>query len=255
MSEECSTSDKPVFNGLLITGLVVNALVMLSLFLAATGESGGLRVFLYLLIGISALAYVGALVVHLGNVKVGAVLIMIGSGVLIPVGGIALIGALQLMQSLKQQLTPAGIQADPHDKPDEAYYQPLGAVIATLIVMLVMALFALFSGFAIGGVMLGGAILLTAAVIHASKNPLVATYGDHIRVRAGVSTWDYVPYASILGVDMNGRKSVVIRYRRGEEETQALIGALGAEQLKDLHDALLARPEVAAALQAATAQS
>ena len=94
-------------NGMIIASIVINGLASLLFLIGQTDEYAGLEGvilgFFGLMMAFWACSLVGAVLIKAGNPKTGAVLVMIGCALFVPIGLIGVFGAKKVREELKSR--------------------------------------------------------------------------------------------------------------------------------------------------------
>jgi len=250
--QNTTDADTPnYFNGWVIASLFIGAIMMFIFFTEATesGDVGGLASFLYILIGISSLVYIGAFAVLLDQVKFGAILIIIGSIVLVPIGAVGMIGGLKILRQLKERDLPHNPLFEQDEKPSaELSAENFGQQFPLGLAMIIAGGLLLGTGGYAGGTLIGFGILNIALAIAAKNNSTIAFYPQFAKVRIALGSWRFIPYEDILDVINQGGKSLKIRHRQGEEEKEILLLSQlwGREKLRQIHEELQSKSQLQA---------
>ncbi len=94
-------------NGMIIASIVINGLVSLLFLIGQTDEYAGMGGvilgFFGLMMAFWACSLAGAVLIQTGNPKTGAVLVMIGCALFVPIGLIGVFGAKKVREELKRR--------------------------------------------------------------------------------------------------------------------------------------------------------
>jgi len=215
------------FNGWVIAGLFINAFMIFAIWLTTTESGdfqGDFNTFLYVLMGLASLVYIGAFAVLLDQVKFGAILIIIGSVVLTPIGAIAMFGGLRMLQKLKDRNLPHNPLFEQDDTPiTEVSAENYGQQLPLGIAMLIGAGFIMMIDPISSGILFGLGVFYIVLNIAIKNNSTVVFYPQFAKVRVALGSWRFIVYEDILDIILQSEKFLKIRHRQGEEEKEIIL--------------------------------
>jgi hypothetical protein len=245
MSNKGQIHDDNYFNGWVIAGIFIS---IVSMMIMANEMSSDHKheMFYMAVIGLSSLVIVGAVAILIGMAKLGAILIIIGGIAMTPIGVIAAIGGVKILQLIEynRQLaktpdeqaafskieTEAASSQQPVDTPSTepsniaATENPLHEFKAEHYgPNLPLGLFMTFAGFVMMllGVMHGGTLfgfgIVNIVIAFIANSSKIRFYENRMEVKMSANWWQKIFYDDVIHLGSPSDRNLILEYKFGDK--------------------------------------